>query len=72
MARHSKTVITFGSGLRARLHQLRKRSGLTLRAMTVLMDRQTPGAHAQLSRLERGNRRLLRSAALPLGFCILT
>jgi len=54
MARHSKTAFTFGPELRARLRQLRQRNGLTLRAMTVLMDRQNPGAHAQLSRLERG------------------
>jgi transcriptional regulator with XRE-family HTH domain len=54
MARHSRTAFTFGPELRARLRLLRKRSGLTLRAMTALMDRQSPGAHAQLSRLERG------------------
>jgi transcriptional regulator with XRE-family HTH domain len=54
MTRHSKTAFTFGPELRARLRQLRKRRGLTLRTMAVLMDRQTPGAHAQLSRLERG------------------
>ena len=54
MIRHSKTAFTFGPELRARLRQLRKRRGLTLRAMAVLMDRQSPGAHAQLSRLERG------------------
>ena len=54
MTRHSKTAFTFGPELRARLRQLRERRGLSLRAMAVLMDRQSPGAHAQLSRLERG------------------
>jgi transcriptional regulator with XRE-family HTH domain len=54
MSRHSKTAFTFGPELRARLRQLRVRRGLSLRAMAVLMDRQSPGAHAQLSRLERG------------------
>jgi len=54
MTRHSKTAFTFGPELRARLRELRQRSGLSLRAMTALMDRETPGAHAQLSRLERG------------------
>jgi transcriptional regulator with XRE-family HTH domain len=54
MTRHSKTAFTFGPELRTRLRQLRERRGLTLRAMAVLMDRESPGAHAQLSRLERG------------------
>jgi transcriptional regulator with XRE-family HTH domain len=54
MSRHSKTAFTFGPELRARLRQLRERRGLALRAMAVLMDRESPGAHAQLSRLERG------------------
>ncbi|MBN2465546.1 helix-turn-helix domain-containing protein [candidate division WOR-3 bacterium] len=54
MTRHSKTAFTFGPELRARLRQLRERRGLSLRAMAVMMDRQTPGGHAQLSRLERG------------------
>ena len=54
MTRHSKTAFTFGPELRARLRQLRERRGLSLRAMAVLMDRQSAGAHAQLSRLERG------------------
>jgi len=54
MAHYSKTAFAFGTELRARLRGLRERSGLTLRAMATLMDRQTPGAHAQLSRLERG------------------
>jgi len=54
MAHHSKTAFTFGPELRARLRQLRKRRGLTLRALALLMDRQGPGAHAQLARLERG------------------
>jgi len=54
MTRHSKTAFTFGPELRARLRQLRERRGLSLRAMAVLMDRESPGAHAQLSRLERG------------------
>jgi transcriptional regulator with XRE-family HTH domain len=55
MAHHSKTAFPFGPELRARLRQLRKRRGLTLRTMAVLMDRQGSGAHAQLSRLERGD-----------------
>jgi transcriptional regulator with XRE-family HTH domain len=54
MAHHSKTTFAFGPEFRARLRQLRKRRGLTLRALAVLMDRQVPGAHAQLARLERG------------------
>jgi len=54
MTRHSKTAFIFGPELRARLRQLRERRGLSLRAMAVLMDRQSRGAHAQLSRLERG------------------
>ena len=54
MTRHSKTAFTFGPELRARLRQLREKKGLTLRAMALLMDRHSPGAHAQLSRLERG------------------
>jgi transcriptional regulator with XRE-family HTH domain len=54
MTRHSKTAFVFGPELRARLRQLRERRGLSLRAMAVLMDRQGAGAHAQLSRLERG------------------
>ena len=33
---------------------LRKRRGLTLRAMAALMDRQGSGAHVQLARLEQG------------------
>jgi transcriptional regulator with XRE-family HTH domain len=54
VTRHSKTAFIFGPELRARLRQLRERRGLSLRAMAVLMDRQSAGAHAQLSRLERG------------------
>ena len=54
MTRHSKTAFMFGPELRARLRQLREKRGLSLRAMALLMDRQSPGAHAQLSRLERG------------------
>jgi len=54
MAHHSKTTFAFGPEFRARLRQLRKRRGLTLRALAVLMDRPVPGAHAQLARLERG------------------
>jgi len=54
MAHHSKTAFTFGPEFRARLRELRKRRGLTLRAMAMLMDRQGSGAHVQLARLERG------------------
>jgi transcriptional regulator with XRE-family HTH domain len=54
MAHHSKTAFTFGPEFRARLRQLRKRRGLTLRTMAVLMDRPGSGAHVQLARLERG------------------
>ena len=55
MANHSKTAFTFGPEFRARLRQLRKRRGLTLRSMAMLMDRQGSGAHVQLARLERGD-----------------
>lgn len=54
MAHHSKTTFDFGPEFRARLRELRKRRGLTLRTMAVLMDRQGPGAHVQFARLERG------------------
>jgi transcriptional regulator with XRE-family HTH domain len=54
MAHHSKTAFTFGPEFRARLSELRKRRGLTLRAMAMLMDRQGAGAHVQLARLEQG------------------
>lgn len=54
MAHHSKTTFAFRPEFSARLCQLRKRRGLTLRALAVLMDRRVPGAHAQLARLERG------------------
>jgi transcriptional regulator with XRE-family HTH domain len=54
MAHHSKTTFDFGPELRARLRELRKRRGLTLRAMALLMDRHGAGAHVQLARLEKG------------------
>ena len=54
MAYHSKTTFTFGPEFGARLRELRKRRGLTLRAMALLMDRQGSGAHTQLGRLEQG------------------
>jgi transcriptional regulator with XRE-family HTH domain len=54
MAHHSKTAFGFGPELRARLRELRKRRGLTLRAMALLMDRTRAGAHVQLARLEKG------------------
>jgi transcriptional regulator with XRE-family HTH domain len=54
MAHHSKTAFHFGPELRARLRELRKRRGLTLRAMATLMDRQGSGAHVQFARLEQG------------------
>ncbi len=55
MAYHSKTTFTFGPELRARLRELRKRRGLTLRALALLMDRHGLGAHTQLAKLERGD-----------------
>ena len=54
MAHHSKTEFTFGPEFRARLRELRKRRGLSLRALALLMDRQGSGAHVQLARLEQG------------------
>jgi transcriptional regulator with XRE-family HTH domain len=55
MAKHSKTTFVFGPEIRARLRQLRKRRGLSLRTLAVLMDRPGRGAHVQLARLERGD-----------------
>jgi transcriptional regulator with XRE-family HTH domain len=54
MTRHSKTTFTFDPQFRTRLRQLRKRRGLTLRAMAVLMDGPGSGAHVQLARSEHG------------------
>jgi transcriptional regulator with XRE-family HTH domain len=54
MAHHSKTTFDFGPELRARLYELRKRCGLSLRTMALLMDRHGAGAHVQLARLEKG------------------
>jgi len=54
MAHHSETAFYFGPELRARLRELRKRRGLSLRTMALLMGRQRSGAHVQLARLEKG------------------
>jgi len=54
MAHHSKTAFTFGPEFGARLRELRKRLGLSLRTLALLMDRQGSGAHVQLARLEQG------------------
>jgi transcriptional regulator with XRE-family HTH domain len=54
MSIFSKSTFVFGPELGARLKALRKRRGLSLRDVAVLMDRHGTGSHNQLSKLERG------------------
>ena len=54
MSIFSKSTFVFGPELGARLKVLRKRRGLSLRDVAVLMDRHGTGSHNQLSKLERG------------------
>ena len=54
MSIFSKSTFVFGPELGARLKALRKRRGLSLRDVAVLMDRYGTGSHNQLSKLERG------------------
>jgi hypothetical protein len=67
MAYHSKTTFTFGPELRARLRQLRKRRGLTLRDLALLMDRRGPGSRTQLAKLERAIRTQVFNIGQPAG-----
>jgi len=52
--KYSRTTFVFTPELGARLRQLRKRRGLSLRDLAVLMDRRQPGSVNPLTRLERG------------------
>ena len=52
--KYSRTTFVFAPELGARLRQLRKRRGLSLRELAVLMDRHRPGSANPLTRLERG------------------
>jgi transcriptional regulator with XRE-family HTH domain len=54
MKNYSKVAFTFGPGFGARLRELRKRQGLTLRQLALLMDRHQPSSFNLLARLERG------------------
>jgi transcriptional regulator with XRE-family HTH domain len=54
MSIFSKSTFVFGPEPGAQLKALRKRRGLSLRGVAVLMDRHGTGSHNQLSKLERG------------------
>lgn len=52
---YSRTTFVFTRELGSRLRKLRRRRGLSLRDMALLMDRRGPGSYNQLGRLERGD-----------------